>query len=553
MPREAKSNPYGRIRVQMFFVLLAFGLIPLLVAVVAGIQENRRAAENRMRGVLEAMVKNRKVTVELFLEQTMRQLELTAQILPADQLARPEVLERLHELLRARGGAMIDLGFIADDGRHAAYVGPYALQSLDYSAQPWFAQVMVHDRYMSDIFLGFRRFPHMVMAVKKREQGRSWILRATVDTDLLSALVREGGLESGSDVFILNAAGEYQTEYSRIHKLMERSDLGVVPAHSGVRVTEVKHDGVLEIRATGWLREHSWVLVARQQVPTLWSLRVGDSILPWVFAGGIVLILVLSRFFVSIRIRQFRDLENEQAASRETIAHTQKMAAVGRLAAGVAHEINNPLAIIQAQVGVLADIVAETPEMPSAAEFRERIGKIEAQVERGRKVTHRLLGFSRRVGPEHEPVNVVAALDETVGFVEKELEASNIRLVRDYAQGVPIIRSSLAQMQQVFLNLINNALDAMGGEGELRLSVQLLEKELVVRVADTGHGIPEKELSKVFEPFFSKKDGARGHTGLGLAICQDIMRGLGGRISVESAVGRGTVFSIWFPLEDEGG
>ncbi|HWT79907.1 MAG TPA: ATP-binding protein, partial [Candidatus Methylomirabilis sp.] len=311
------------------------------------------------------------------------------------------------------------------------------------------------------------------------------------------------------------------------------------------------HNGRREFLATVWLRGDNWVLVARQQVPGLPGLLDPHSWVTWLSLFGLVAVPLLSYVIARHRLKQIRALEAERAALYESVAQSQKMAAIGRFAAGVAHEINNPLAIIQAQAGVLSDIVAGSPDLPHAAEFKGRILKIESQIERGRKVTHRLLGFSRRVGPELEPVNVAAALDETMSFVEKELEACRIRIVRDYSPEVPIIRSHLAQMQQVFLNLINNALDAMGQDGELRLVVQWTDAEVVVKVADTGPGIPEKNLARVFEPFFSTKSGDKQHTGLGLAICQEIVRSLGGRIGVESVLGTGTVFSVWFPREIE--
>lgn len=548
---EPRRNPYLRLRGQMFLVLLCFGLVPLLAMGIAGSLQNRRAMETRMRSVLESMVKNRKVTVELFLEETMRQLELVTATFSVEQLSNPLFLELLRNQLQSKGGAIVDLGLLADNGRHVAYVGPYKLRDLVYSGEPWFEQVMVLGRYQSDIFLGFRRFPHMIMAVKKRQGGREWILRATIDTDLLSVLVREGGLESGADVFILNRTGEYQTRYSDEHRLMEKADIDPIPLHSGVRVVEERHNGRRDFLATVWLRGESWVLVARQQVPGLSALANADSSVTWLLLLGLVAVPLLSYVIARHRLKQIRALETERAALYESVAQSQKMAAIGRFAAGVAHEINNPLAIIQAQVGVLSDVVAEGPDLPHATEFKERIAKIEAQVERGRKVTHRLLGFSRRVGPEPEPVNVAAALDETISFVEKELEACRIRIIREYNPEVPVVRSNLAQMQQVFLNLINNALDAIGHDGELRLVVQCTDGEVLVKVTDTGPGIPSKDLDRIFEPFFSTKSGDKQHTGLGLAICQEIIRGLGGRIGVESAPGQGTVFSVWFPREIE--
>jgi two-component system NtrC family sensor kinase len=311
----------------------------------------------------------------------------------------------------------------------------------------------------------------------------------------------------------------------------------------------MERNGRKEFLATGWLRGESWVLAARQPAPSLSVLAPGHPSLIWLLGAGLVTVPILSYVIARHRLGQIRALEGERASMYESVAQSQKMAAIGRLAAGVAHEINNPLAIIQAQVGVLSDLINDNPEFSHSDEFRDRVAKIEAQVERGRKVTHRLLGFSRRVGPELEPIDVIAALEETVGFLEKDLEASCIHIVRDYGQDVPIVRSSLSQMQQVFLNLINNALDAIGKDGELQLSARRSDGGVLVKVADSGPGIPAKDLRRIFDPFFSTKSSDARHSGLGLAICQEIMRNLEGRIEVDSTVGAGTVFALWFPPE----
>ncbi len=545
------KNPYRRLRREMFFVLLAFGLLPLIAMGIAGHLAHQAALETRARRMLEAMVKNRKTTVELFLGGTLRQLELIAGALPVAELSRTRVLEAILEQAHRERGSIVDLGLIGEDGRHRAYAGPYKLVGLDYSAESWFQQVMVRGRYESDIFLGFRRFPHMVVAVKKREAGHDFILRATIDTDLLSSLLREGGLESGADVFVLNRAGEYQTRYSDEHRLMERADCPALPRHSGVRVIEHRRAGQRELLSSAWLTGESWVLVARQPLPAPSVLTVWHPAVEGVLFAGLLLVPILSHLIARYRLRQFRELEAERAGLYESVAQSQKMAAIGRLAAGVAHEINNPLAIIQAQVGVLSDILIDRPEFPLAAEFKDRVAKIEAQVERGRKVTHQLLGFSRRVGPEREPVDLAAALDETVGFLEKQLESPSTRIVREYRSDVPMIRSSLSQVQQVFLNLLNNALDAVGQRGEVRLGVEAADKGVRVRVMDNGPGISEKQLAHIFEPFYSTKASSLGHAGMGLAICHEIMKQLGGSIAVESALDRGTTFTLWFPLQAE--
>ena len=546
MPSKPTS-PYRILANQILVVLLLFGIVPLVAMGLAGFAAQRTAIQTRTRNVLESMVKNRRVTVELFLEEKLRQLELAVAALPIAELSRPQVLEALRDQMRLGHGAIVDLGLIDDRGRHVAYVGPYNLQNLDYSAQSWFEQVMVLGRYESDVFMGFRRFPHMVMAVRKREAGRAWIVRGTIDTDELSSLVREGGLESGADVYVLNRAGEYQTQYSDKHRLMERSDISVPPVHSGVRVVDVWNGGHHEVMATAWLRNDAWVLVARQRVPGVMSLVASSPLVTGVFLLGLIAVPPLSLLVARHRLTQIRRLEQERAGLFESVAQSEKMATIGRMAASVAHEINNPLAIIQEQVGVLNDVLAAESETLSTAELRERLGKILAQVQRGRTVTHRLLGFSRRLGPGVEPVDVAAALNETVGFVANEAEAMHIRIVRAYDADVPMIRSSLARIQQVFLNLLNNALDAVGREGEVRLAVRQFGDGVEVTVADNGPGIPEALRERVFEPFFSTKTDSPHNAGLGLAICRETMVGLGGTLTVDSTEGRGTTFTLKFP------
>jgi two-component system NtrC family sensor kinase len=322
---------------------------------------------------------------------------------------------------------------------------------------------------------------------------------------------------------------------------MERADLGPVPLHSGVRVEEVARGRGRELVATAWLKGQSWVLVGRQRVPRPSLLLLAHPAVSTVFVAGLIGVVLLSFLVARARLRQFRALEAERASLYASVAQAQKMAAIGRMAASIAHEINSPLANIGAQVGVVGDLVKEHPALPSGEELRSRIQKIEAQLERGRKITHRLLGFSRRVGPELEPVNVAAALDETVGLLEKELEAEQIEVQRDYDRELPTVESSLAQMQQVFLNLINHAVDAVGGEGQLWLMVRPHEGGVQVKIAHSGKGLPPEAQRHALDGV------AAGEPGLGLAICREMMAALDGRIELERAAER-TTFSLWFPL-----
>ncbi len=532
----------------MVLVLSAFGLLPVLAMLLAGLLAERRTFETRAGNLLEAMVKNRRATIDLFLDQKMRQLELVALTVPAAELARRDRLAAVRDEMQREGGGIVDLGLLDATGRHVAYVGPYALMGLDYSGQPWFQQVLVRGRYLSDVFLGFRRFPHVIIAVKKREAGGDYVLRATLDMDQLAAMVREGALESGTDVFVLNRAGEYQIVAGNPRRLMERSDLPPPPPHSGVRVSATRGEGRRELVATAWLKGETWVLVGRQAVPALVGIAWGPPILAMALAG-LVVVPAFAYLIARRGLRQMRGIEEERARMHESVAQSEKLAAIGRLAATTAHEINNPLAIIAAQVGVLQDTVRSTAFLAEYPELQERLTKIAAQVERGKTVTHRLLGFSRSVGPAVESVDVVGALDESVSFVAKEAQEAAISVVREYEADVPSVVSNRAQMQQVFLNVMDNAIDAIGRDGRIRLQVRCARGGVEVVAADSGPGIREADLERVFEPFYSTKGGESSHCGLGLAICRETMRSLGGRITAENNPGGGAAFIMWFPVQ----
>jgi two-component system NtrC family sensor kinase len=526
----------------MVVVLLLFGLAPLLAMGAAGFLANRDEAESRTRKVLEAMVQNRKATIELFLDSRLDALAFAAASRPARALSSAAGLEEVRQLLQRGAGGIVDLTLLDGQGKPLAYTGPYAPAPGDGRA-PWLEEARVLGRYESDVFLGLGRFPHLTLAVSLREGGEIYVLQATIDAAIVGALAREGGAESGAEVFILDRAGRYQTQPDEKRKVLDRSDVAVA-LHPGVRVSSAASDGRREMLATTWLRRDRWALVARQSLPSFAGDLVAHPIVMVVFVLGILAVPPLALAVAHRRLRQIRGLEADRAALLESVAQDRKMATIGRLAATVAHEINNPLAVIDAQIGVVSDRLAGESD-PLAREISDRAKKIQAQVERGRKVTHRLLGFSRRVGPDLEPVDVQGALEEAVGFVEKEAEAAGTRFVRNYQLDVPLIRTSLAQIQQVFLNLINNAVDAMGGQGEVVLTIRRAGEGVVVTIADDGPGIAEERMRDIFEPFFSTKGG--NHAGLGLAICRETMQALGGEIDVASKPGEGTTFTLTFP------
>jgi two-component system, NtrC family, sensor kinase len=171
-------------------------------------------------------------------------------------------------------------------------------------------------------------------------------------------------------------------------------------------------------------------------------------------------------------------------------------------------------------------------------------------VERVKKVTHRLLGFARRMEPTEEKVLINSILEECVGFLENEARYRNITISREFAPDLPTISSDSSQLQQVFLNILNNAIDAMGKDGALTLQTLHLpgSRQIAIKIADTGPGMSQETMAKIFDPFFTTKEVGKG-TGLGLSISYSIIEKLGGAITVDSTIGQGTTFTIQLPVK----
>jgi two-component system NtrC family sensor kinase len=245
-------------------------------------------------------------------------------------------------------------------------------------------------------------------------------------------------------------------------------------------------------------------------------------------------------------------IDRQRAENEHMIIQSSKMAALGKMAAGVAHEINNPLAVIKENAGWMKDLLAEEKDNSNnenLKQFEDAIGKIERHVDRAKKVTHRLLGFARRVEPLREQVDVNKALSDALDLLGNESRYRNIDIELVSQPDVPTIDSDFSQLQQVFLNIIDNAIDAIDKDGKIRIKTSFVQKnnEVLIEIADNGPGIPKKQLSKIFDPFFTTKEIGKG-TGLGLSIAYSIVQKLGGRIAVASEVGRGTSFVVYFPI-----
>ncbi len=248
-----------------------------------------------------------------------------------------------------------------------------------------------------------------------------------------------------------------------------------------------------------------------------------------------------------------RDISARKALMNQVLL-SERLAAVGRLAAGVAHEINNPLAVIGEIGGFLAECVEDDPkgdDPETIAELQEGLPKLLAQVDRCRTITHRLLSFSRKSEVKVKETDIPAALEEVFPFLEKEARLANIQIHRDLSPDLPPLLIEEVQLQEIFINLINNARQAIGkrGSGNIWIEGDSEKGKVILTIKDDGPGISEEVKNKLFDPFVTTKAPGQG-TGLGLSICYGIVKRFDGAITVESEPGAGATFRVILPVSD---
>jgi two-component system NtrC family sensor kinase len=242
----------------------------------------------------------------------------------------------------------------------------------------------------------------------------------------------------------------------------------------------------------------------------------------------------------------------EWHAAQRRFAQAEKLAAIGQLAAGVMHEINNPLATIGACAEslelALGDLRDQGVNLPSSCGEYVRI--VESEVQRCKRIVERLLQYSRPVPADAEPVDLNAVVEQTLFLLKHHARFKQFVVETDFAPGAsPVVRGSTEQLVQVLMALLINAMDAMPEPGTIHVRTRMPARRdtAVIEVQDEGHGIPRTELTKIFEPFYTTKAPGRG-TGLGLSICYGIVTEHGGTIEVESHQGAGSTFRVCIPV-----
>ncbi|MBU4316466.1 MAG: ATP-binding protein [Proteobacteria bacterium] len=519
--------------------------------------------ETRTMQTLKRIVNDHRHMIESFLMERKASLEFVADSYTFDDLMKPKMLGDILERLQRESNAFLDIGVFNDSGVHVAYHGPYKLTGKNYSNEEWFKTVTRQGYYISDAFMGFRNTPHFIIAVTRKMNGHTWVLRATIDTYVFNDLVENIRIGQTGEAYIINAQSLFQTKRRSGGNLLEMdTDEILFPENDSESHTFLakSKDGIKYLYAVTWMKDKHWLLVVRQEESDAFkTIRSAAYLAVLITLLGSIMIVGIAFYLTDRLVRRMEGLDTEKTQLNQQLIGASRLAELGEMAAGFAHEINNPLQIMKSEHSLikmlLGEIIEEKnlEESEPLADIHDSLNQIELQISRCGTITQSILKFGRQGEPNPQAMDIHQITPEVVGMIKKKAFVQDVEIQESYGDSPILIHGDPPELQQVLLNLLNNAMDAIEDSKNRSsgiITVKTGRREdgtAKIEIADNGKGISPEDMNKIFTPFFTTKPVGKG-TGLGLSVCFGIINKMGGTMEVFNNPEGGTNFAISLPV-----
>ena len=556
--KDVTSGPYKhhfdflRIWKRAIIVTATVALVPLIVWALSGYRLTMGTIESELVLRTSQLVSNSWRSVSLFLTERRSVLDFIAHDHTLETLKDPVRLAGILENLNKRFGGFIDLGVIDNSGKQISHAGSHQMNGPDYNQQHWFREVLDRGVYISELVTGTRQEPHVDFAVKRDlADGSFFVLHAAIQPEELAESIAQIDVGAKGDLFIINRDGVLQTP-SRYHgQVFSKISIKVPEYSPKAQVFESIND------------KNDRIVIGHAHIPdTPFILMIiqeqSEGVQPWyrttwaftaILAASIIMILLVTLGVATHLVNQIHVADQERVDTLHQVEYASKMVSLGRLASGVAHEINNPLAIINEKAGHIKDIFTLTETYAKDPKLINLVDSVISTVQRCAAVTRGMLNFARHLNLSVQTINLKEIIDEVKSVLAKEAQLRSITVEVMVSQDIPPFESDRGKLEQIFFNLFNSAIGAMSDGGHLEINATRKDKDFIsVAFTDNSRGIPESDLKHIFEPFYYAKTGHSG-TGLGLAVTYALVQEIGGTISVQSRPGHETCFNITVPLK----
>ena len=562
-----ESSYYKKIRKIILVSMILVPFIPFILVIGINYSYFKTSINNRTIASINRIVSDHQQMIESFLKEREADLKFIVDSYTFQEIKQTEELHGIFERLQDKSNAFADLGVFNEAGVHVMYHGPFKLTGKIYKDADWFKEVMKQDYYISDIFLGYRQIPHFIIAIAREEAGQKWVLRATIDTVMFNNLVKMVRIGKTGEAYILDAKGVLQTDRRSGGNLMDTpaDKLRQPDSDAGIK-TFIEKDvkGEKYLYATTWLKDKSWLLVVRQEkADAFWPLTSASYLIILVSVIGGATIIIVAFYMTNRLVGRMEQMDTEKTQLGQQLIRATGLAEIGAMATGVAHEINNPLQVMKSEHAMIEMILADLKESgelkpsESLTEMEDSVNQIVLQINRCAKITQSVLKFGRQTEPHMQDIDLQSYIPEVTDMIAEKASVQGITIKQEVSADTPPVHGDPGQLQQVLLNLFNNAIAAIeerhgSSGGELVIDAGSKDdKKVEIKVTDNGSGISQDNLEKIFSPFFTTKPVGKG-TGLGLSVCFGIIESMGGTIDVSSEQGVGTTFIVTLPAVIKG-